>query len=141
MLTTLLLSDGEHQLGQLLGMLAMLAAAGKIISSSTTESHVIREWRGGESYFADTWTANSERARRPGPWGGGAPLASGVSFREHSLSVCDVDMQREAGYLSSGKDKGKVRVRNPSIETLWHNVCTPIIEEGPGSTPMSGLPR
>jgi hypothetical protein len=107
------LSDGEHQLAQLLGTFAMISFPGVLFLLDEPESHFNPLWR---VKFI------SRLLDLPGPSGTrrarGTVAMQDMLMTTHSPFVPS-DMQRE-NVLIFGKDTeaGKVAVRRPDIETF-----------------------
>lgn len=123
------LSDGEHQLEQILGTMAMLSNPNIIFLLDEPESHFNPYWRVKFiSQIMDCPTSNG--ARRT--------LESRVSEQECLLTThapfVPSDMPREKVFIF-GKDKdGKISVEHPKCETYGSTFDT-IVEECFGISP------
>lgn len=107
------LSDGEHQLAQLLGTLAMQSFSNVLFLLDEPESHFNPQWRvKAVSRMIDLPTANGIRSD------GG--LRSLVAEQECLLTThapfVPSDMPRDRVFIFSKVD-GKIRVAHPDVET------------------------
>lgn len=117
------LSDGEHQLVQVLGILSMLSFPNVLFLFDEPESHSNPQWRVKFiSRLLDLPTVNGKR-------GGGT--ASNVAKQECLLTThapfVPSDMARDKVFIF-GKREDKVVVRHPDIETYGTTFDT-ILEE------------
>ncbi len=107
------LSDGEHQLAQLLGTLCMVSFPGVLFLLDEPESHFNPQWRVKcISKIFDLPTSNGIR-RKGGDAGKAAEQECLLSTHSPFLPS---DMAREKVFIFE-KDDQKVRWRNPEIET------------------------
>ncbi len=114
------LSDGEHQLGQLLGAFCMISDANILFLLDEPESHFNPKWR---------VTFVSRLLNLPGKKNDGANKESKNQeclLSTHAPFVAS-DMSREKVFIFS-KEDGKVSVRHPDIETYGTTFDT-ILEE------------
>jgi restriction system-associated AAA family ATPase len=106
------LSDGEHQLGQLLGIFCMLAFPNILFILDEAESHFNPKWRVQFiSQILDLPTDNGNRREKS------------ISAKQDCLITTHApfipsDMQRDKVFIFSKDDKDKIQARNPSIETF-----------------------
>jgi restriction system-associated AAA family ATPase len=130
------LSDGEHQLGQLLGTLCMLSLPGVLFLLDEPESHFNPQWRVRcISRILDLPTVNGKR--RVSESRGGAVEQESL-LTTHSPFVPS-DMSREKVFIFA-KERGTVAVRHPDIETYGTTFDT-ILEECFGiRPPISNVP-
>jgi restriction system-associated AAA family ATPase len=129
------LSDGEHQLAQVLGTMCMASFANALFLLDEPESHFNPQWRVKFiSRLMDLPTANGRRSRA-----GDAPAQQDCLLTTHSPFVPS-DMAREK-VLIFEKSEARVRVCRPGIETFGATFDT-ILEECFGvRPPMSEVPR
>jgi restriction system-associated AAA family ATPase len=104
------LSDGEHQLGQILGTLCMISFPGVLFLLDEPESHFNPQWRVKfVSKVLDVITAQG--IRRDGNY---------VSQQECIITThapfVPSDMHRDKVFIFT-KENGKVRYRHPDVET------------------------
>jgi restriction system-associated AAA family ATPase len=106
------LSDGEHQLGQLLGTLSMQSFPGIVFLLDEPESHFNPQWRAKTiTRILELPTDTGSRVK---------PQAAGASQQEcilttHAPFILS-DVPRERVFIFS-KVNGKIAVRHPEIET------------------------
>jgi restriction system-associated AAA family ATPase len=107
------LSDGEHQLAQLLGTFAMISFPGVLFLLDEPESHFNPKWRVKFiSRLMDLPTSKGSRRDSSG-----AALQDGL-MTTHAPFVPS-DMARSRVLIFGKDDKlGKIEVRHPDIETL-----------------------
>lgn len=105
------LSDGEHQLSQLLGTFCMVSFPNVIFLLDEPESHFNPQWRvKAISLLRDVATANG--TRRTGCVGS----QQDCLLTTHSPFVPS-DMLRENVFIFNKDENGKVSVKNPDIQT------------------------
>lgn len=131
------LSDGEHQLGQLLGTLCMVYFPGALFILDEPESHFNPHWRVRcISRILDLPTENG--SRRPGEEDHKSAQQECI-LTTHSPFVPS-DMPRERVFVFEKGTDGKVSIRNPDVETYGTTFDT-ILEECFGvRPPMSKEP-
>lgn len=116
------LSDGEHQLGQILGTFCMLSFRNILFLLDEPESHFNPQWRVKFiSRILNLPTKDGDR-RRPSK-----PTEQECLLTTHSPFVPS-DMHREKVFIFSKDEQGKIQVENPNIETFGTTFDT-IIEE------------
>jgi restriction system-associated AAA family ATPase len=130
------LSDGEHQLVQILGIFSMLSFPNVLFLLDEPESHLNPQWRVRFiSRLLDLPTHDG--IRRPGTKSG--VLEQDCLLTTHAPFVPS-DMSREKVFIF-GKENEKVVVHHPDIETYGTTFDT-ILEECFGvRPPISGVPR
>ena len=116
------LSDGEHQLGQLLGTFCMLSSPNVLFLLDEPESHFNPQWRVKFiSHILDLPTKNGNRRK-----------ASRVARQDCLLTThapfIPSDMKRDKVFIFSKHEEGKIQIRNPDVETFGSTFDT-IIEE------------
>jgi restriction system-associated AAA family ATPase len=116
------LSDGEHQLGQLLGTFCMLSSPNILFLLDEAESHFNPQWRVKFiSRILDLCTKDGDRR-----------TASRAARQDCLLTThapfIPSDMHREKVFIFSKNEEGKIQVKNPDIETFGSTFDT-IIEE------------
>jgi len=118
------LSDGEHQLGQLLGTLAMQAFPKALFLLDEPESHFNPQWRvKAISRMLCLPTANGKRT----DGGPRSPAAEQECLLTTHAPFVPSDMPREKVFIFS-KLKGKIAVEHPQVETYGTTFDT-ILEE------------
>ncbi|MCY7333589.1 MAG: restriction system-associated AAA family ATPase [Pseudanabaena sp. CAN_BIN31] len=129
------LSDGEHQLAQLLGTFCMFSSPNILFLLDEPESHFNPQWRVQFiSKILDLPTENGDRR--------------GTSIVSHQDCLITThapfipsDMHREQVFMFSKNDEGEIQIKHPDIETFGATFDT-IIEECFGvSPPISQVPR
>lgn len=129
------LSDGEHQLAQILGTMCMASSANILFLLDEPESHFNPQWRVKFiSRLMDLPTANGKR--------NGARSASAKQdclLTTHAPFVPS-DMAREKVLIFKKAAEG-VEVRRPNIETFGTSFDTILQECFDVSPPMSGVAR
>jgi restriction system-associated AAA family ATPase len=129
------LSDGEHQLGQILGTMCMASFANVLFLLDEPESHFNPQWRVKFiSRLMDLPTANGKRSDS-----GSASAQQDCLLTTHSPFVPS-DMAREKVLIFKKSDQG-VQVRPPSIETFGTTFDTILEECFDVRPPMSEVPR
>lgn len=112
------LSDGEHQLGQLLGTFCMVSGPNTLFLLDEPESHFNPQWR---VKFV------SRLLNLPRENGDGGTLNYQECLLSSHAPFVASDMSREKVFIF-GKEDGKVTVRHPDIETYGTTFDT-ILEE------------
>jgi restriction system-associated AAA family ATPase len=129
------LSDGEHQLAQILGTMCMASLANALFLLDEPESHFNPQWRVKFiSRMMDLPTANGRRGEA-----GSASAQQDCLLTTHSPFVPS-DMSREKVLIFRKSEKG-VEVRRPSIETFGTNFDAILEECFDVRPPMSEVPR
>lgn len=130
------LSDGEHQLAQILGTFCMMSFPNALFLLDEPESHFNPQWRVKfTSRLLGLPTSNGKRGR-----------PSAVTMQECLLTThspfVPSDMQRERVFIfSKSEETGRISVRHPDIETYGTTFDT-ILDECFGvSPPISDVPR
>lgn len=129
------LSDGEHQLAQILGTMCMASFANVLFLLDEPESHFNPQWRVKFiSRLMDLPTANGNRGE-----------AGGVAARQDCLLTTHApfvpsDMARENVLIFKKTETG-VQVRRPGIETFGTTFDTILEECFDVRPPMSEVPR
>ncbi len=129
------LSDGEHQLAQILGTMCMASYPNVLFLLDEPESHFNPQWRVKFiSRLMDLPTANGKRGEA-----GSAAARQDCLLTTHAPFVPS-DMSR-ANVLIFKKNESTVEVRRPDIETFGTTFDT-ILDECFGvRPPMSEVPR
>lgn len=129
------LSDGEHQLAQILGTMCMASFANVLFLLDEPESHFNPQWRVKFiSRLMDLPTASGKRGEA-----GGAAAQQDCLLTTHSPFVPS-DMSRE-NVLIFKKSESAVEVRRPNIETFGTTFDTILEECFDVRPPMSEVPR
>jgi len=131
------LSDGEHQLAQLLGTICMVSFPGVLFLLDEPESHFNPQWRVKfTSRLLALPTANGERGNSE------TAAARQVCLLTTHAPFVASDTPRERVFVFSKIAKtGKVEVNRPDIET-YGTTFDAILEECFGvRPPMSQIPR
>jgi restriction system-associated AAA family ATPase len=129
------LSDGEHQLAQILGTMCMASFANVLFLLDEPESHFNPQWRVRFiSRLMDLPTASGKRGEVDG-----AAAQQDCLLTTHSPFVPS-DMSRE-NVLIFKKSGSKVEVRRPNIETFGTTFDTILEECFDVRPPMSEVPR
>ncbi|MFN7970972.1 MAG: restriction system-associated AAA family ATPase [Acidobacteriota bacterium] len=129
------LSDGEHQLAQILGTMCMVSFPNVLFLLDEPESHFNPQWRVKFiSRLKDLATANGERGKP-----GAASAKQECLLTTHSPFVPS-DMAREK-VLIFKKSEGGVHVRRPSVETFGATFDAILEECFDVRPPMSEGPR
>ena len=116
------LSDGEHQLGQILGTFCMLSFPNILFLLDEPESHFNPQWRVKFiSRILDLPTTDGDRRKYS------KATEQECLLTTHSPFVPS-DMHREKVFIFSKNEEGKIQVHNPNIETFATTFDT-IIEE------------
>jgi restriction system-associated AAA family ATPase len=122
------LSDGEHQLGQLLGTFCMLSSPNILFLLDEPESHFNPQWRVQFiSRILDLPTNNGNRREDSRATRQDCLLTTHAPF-------IPSDMHRDKVFIFSKDDEEKIQIRNPDIETFGSTFDT-IIEECFGVRP------
>lgn len=128
------LSDGEHQLAQILGTMCMVSFANVLFLLDEPESHFNPQWRVKFiSRLMDLPTAGGKRA------GARSPARQDCLLTTHSPFVPS-DMRRE-NVLIFKKADGRVQVVRPQVETFGTTFDSILEECFDVSPPMSEVPR
>ena len=129
------LSDGEHQLAQILGTMCMASFPNVLFLLDEPESHFNPQWRVKFiSRLMDLPTASSKRSEA-----GGAAAQQDCLLTTHSPFVPS-DMSRK-NVLIFKKSGSKVEVRRPDIETFGTTFDAILGECFNVRPPMSEVPR
>lgn len=129
------LSDGEHQLAQILGTMCMASSANALFLLDEPESHFNPQWRVKFiSRLMDLPTANGKRGDV-----GSASAKQDCLLTTHAPFVPS-DMAREK-VLIFKKAAAGIQVRRPDIETFGTSFDTILQECFDVSPPMSGVAR
>lgn len=131
------LSDGEHQLVQILGIFSMLSFPNVLFLLDEPESHLNPQWRVKFiSRLLDLPTNGGKRGDKET-----APQAvkQDCLLTTHAPFVPS-DMAREKIFIFGKKD-GKVEIRNPEIETYGTTFDTILEECFSVRPPISGVSR
>jgi restriction system-associated AAA family ATPase len=129
------LSDGEHQLAQILGTMCMASVPNVLFLLDEPESHFNPQWRVKFiSRLMDLPTASGKRSKP-----GGAAAQQDCLLTTHSPFVPS-DMPRE-NVLIFKKGASTVEVRRPDIETFGTTFDTILEECFDVRPPMSDVPR
>jgi restriction system-associated AAA family ATPase len=116
------LSDGEHQLGQLLGTFCMLSSPNVLFLLDEPESHFNPQWRVKfTSRILDLPTKDGDRRTVSRAAKQDCLLTTHAPF-------IPSDMHRNKVFLFSKNEEGKIQIENPDIETFGSTFDT-IIEE------------
>jgi restriction system-associated AAA family ATPase len=106
------LSDGEHQLGQLLGTLCMLSSSNVLFLLDEPESHFNPKWRVNFiSRILDLPTKDGSRREDS------RAARQDCLLTTHSPFVPSA-MQRDKVFIFSKDDTGKIQVSNPDVQTF-----------------------
>jgi restriction system-associated AAA family ATPase len=128
------ISDGEHQLIQVLGIFCMLSFPNVIFLLDEPESHFNPVWRVKFlSLIRDLPTANGDRS-------GATPAAEQDCIMTTHAPFVPSDMSRDRVFIFK-KENGKVIAQHPDIETYGTNFDA-VLEECFGvHPPISDLPK
>lgn len=128
------LSDGEHQLGQILGTFCMLSSPNILFLLDEPESHFNPLWRVKFiSRILDLPTRDGDRRKSA------KATEQECLLTTHSPFVPS-DMHREKVLIFSKDEEGKIQVQNPNIETFGTTFDTIIEECFNVRPPMSQVP-
>ncbi|MDQ2097123.1 MAG: restriction system-associated AAA family ATPase [Tychonema bourrellyi B0820] len=128
------LSDGEHQLGQILGTFCMLSSPNMLFLLDEPESHFNPLWRVKFiSRILDLPTRDGDRRKTS------KATEQDCLLTTHSPFVPS-DMHREKVFIFSKDEEGKIQVQNPNIETFGATFDTIIEECFNVRPPMSQVP-
>ena len=128
------LSDGEHQLGQILGMFCMLSSPNVLFLLDEPESHFNPLWRVKFiSRILDLPTRDGDRRKSA------KATEQECLLTTHSPFVPS-DMHREKVLIFSKDEEGKIQVQNPNIETFGTTFDTIIEQCFNVRPPMSQVP-
>jgi len=129
------LSDGEHQLVQILGTFAMFSSANILFLLDEPESHFNPKWR--VNFLSRVEALNTGNGARN--LVGSSASQQDVLLTTHAPFVPS-DMPRERVLIFT-KEEGRIAVRHPNIQTYGTRFDL-ILEECFGvRPPMSALPR
>ncbi len=129
------LSDGEHQLVQLLGTLSMLSEPNVCFLLDEPESHFNPQWRVKfVSRLLNLHTSNGTRGDEK------ALVAQQECLMTTHAPFVPSDMQKEKVFIF-GKENGKVVVRHPDIETYGTTFDSILEECFNVRPPISGVAR
>ena len=129
------LSDGEHQLGQILGMFCMLSSPNVLFLLDEPESHFNPLWRVKFiSRILDLPTRDGDRRESA------KATEQECLLTTHSPFVPS-DMHREKVLIFSKDEEGKIQVQNPDIETFGTTFDTIIEQCFEIRPPISGVAR
>lgn len=129
------LSDGEHQLAQILGTMCMASSPNVLFLLDEPESHFNPQWRVKFiSRLIDLPTASGKRSEA-----GGSAARQDCLLTTHSPFVPS-DMSRQ-NVLIFKKSGSTVEVRRPNIETFGTTFDTILEECFDVRPPMSEVPR
>ena len=129
------LSDGEHQLGQILGTFCMLSSPNMLFLLDEPESHFNPLWRVKFiSRILDIPTRDGDRRKSS------KATEQECLLTTHSPFVPS-DMHREKVFIFSKNEEGKIQVQNPDIETFGTTFDTIIEQCFEIRPPISGVAR
>lgn len=128
------LSDGEHQLGQILGTFCMLSFPNVLFLLDEPESHFNPLWRVKFiSRILDLPTTHGDRRESA------KATEQECLLTTHSPFVPS-DMHKDKVFIFSKDEEGKIQVQNPNIETFGTTFDTIIEECFNVRPPMSQVP-
>jgi len=129
------LSDGEHQLGQLLGTFCMLSSPNVLFLLDEPESHFNPRWR--VKFISSILTLPTKDGDRR--------EASRAARQDCLLTThapfIPSDMKRDKVFIFSKNEEGKIQIKNPDIETFGSTFDMIIEECFRVRPPMSQRPR
>lgn len=129
------LSDGEHQLGQLLGTFCMLSSPNVLFLLDEPESHFNPQWR-VKFISRILYLPTKDGDRRE---------ASRASRQDCLLTThapfIPSDMKRDKVFIFSKNEEGKIQIKNPDVETVGSTFDTIIEECFEVRPPISQRPR
>jgi restriction system-associated AAA family ATPase len=129
------LSDGEHQLGQILGTFCMLSFPNVLFLLDEPESHFNPQWRVNFiSRILDLPTKHGDRREFSNA------TKQECLLTTHSPFVPS-DMHRDKVFIFSKDEEGKIKVQNPNIETFGSTFDTIIEQCFEVRPPISGVAR
>ncbi|MBH8577231.1 restriction system-associated AAA family ATPase [Nostocaceae cyanobacterium CENA369] len=129
------LSDGEHQLGQILGTFCMLSFPNVLFLLDEPESHFNPQWRVNFiSRILDLPTKHGDRRESS------KATKQECLLTTHSPFVPS-DMHREKVFIFSKDEEGRIKVQNPNIETFGSTFDTIIEQCFEVRPPISGVAR
>lgn len=129
------LSDGEHQLAQLLGTFCMISFPNVLFLLDEPESHFNPQWRvKAVSLLRDVVTENG--VRRTGTIGS----QQDCLLTTHSPFVPS-DMLRENVFIFNKDERGKISVKNPDVQTYGATFDTILEQCFDVRPPISDEPR
>jgi restriction system-associated AAA family ATPase len=128
------LSDGEHQLGQILGTFCMLSFPNVLFLLDEPESHFNPQWRVNFiSRILDLPTKHGDRREFS------KATEQECLLTTHSPFVPS-DMHKDKVFIFSKNEEGKIEVQNPNIETFGTTFDRIIEECFNVRPPMSKVP-
>lgn len=127
------LSDGEHQLAQLLGTLSMLSVPNVLFLLDEPESHFNPQWR--VKLISRIFDIPAGKGTRRGA----APAADQELLLTTHAPFVPSDMPKEQ-VLIFGKQNGKVVVKNPDVQTYGSTFDTILAECFDVRPPISRKP-
>jgi restriction system-associated AAA family ATPase len=122
------LSDGEHQLSQLLGTFCMLSSPNILFLLDEPESHFNPQWR--VKFISRILNLPTKDGNRRDV---SRATKQDCLITTHSPFVPS-DMRREKVFIFSKNEDGKIEINNPDVETFGSTFDT-IIEECFGVSP------
>ena len=129
------LSDGEHQLAQLLGTFCMISSPNVLFLLDEPESHFNPQWRVKFiSRILEIPTKDGDRKQN-------SKAAKQDCLITTHAPFIPSDMQRDKVFIFSKNDNGKIQVKNPDIQTFGATFDTIIEECFEVRPPMSQIPR
>jgi restriction system-associated AAA family ATPase len=129
------LSDGEHQLAQLLGTFCMVSSPNVLFLLDEPESHFNPQWRVKFiSRILEIPTKDGDRKQN-------SKAAKQDCLITTHAPFIPSDMQRDKVFIFSKNDNGKIQVKNPDIQTFGATFDTIIEECFEVRPPMSQIPR
>lgn len=132
------LSDGEHQLAQLLGTMCMISSPNAIFLLDEPESHFNPRWRVELMSKIKNFPVNVKKDSRAKP---SSVARQEMIITTHSPFVPS-DMKSEKVFIfSKNKKDGSLSVRWPKIETYGSTFDAILSECFDIDPPMSDLPR
>lgn len=129
------LSDGEHQLAQLLGTFCMVSSPNVLFLLDEPESHFNPQWRVKFiSRILEIPTKDGDRKQN-------SKAAKQDCLITTHAPFIPSDMQRDKVFIFSKNDNGKIQVKNPDVQTFGATFDTIIEECFEVRPPMSQIPR
>ena len=129
------LSDGEHQMSQLLGTFCMLSSPNILFLLDEPESHFNPQWRVKFiSRILDLPTKDGDRRETSKAARQDCLLTTHAPF-------IPSDMQRDKVFIFSKDEEQKIQIRNPDVETFGATFDTIIEECFDISPPISQISR
>lgn len=137
------LSDGEHQLTQLLGTFCMVSDPNALFLLDEPESHFNPKWRVEfiSKILNLPTTAKEIKSKKEGRRSEKSAASNqDCVITTHSPFVPS-DMKSDNVFIFSKEDSGEVKVRNPNIQTFGSNFNTILGECFGISPPISDIPK